>query len=107
MIQDQVPDRVATKPRHRPRSIRRQLLVTINVVLVLALTILLVVDYPLTSKNTYASAGHETCYCMSPDGTTVELTSTGMVLGVESPPFAEKQRPLAVRRRFIRKEVQC
>lgn len=38
---------------------------------------------PLTSKITYASAGHETCYCISCNGTTVELTSTGMVLGVE------------------------
>lgn len=38
---------------------------------------------PPTSKITYASAGHETCYCISPDGATVELTSTGMLLAVE------------------------
>ncbi len=38
---------------------------------------------PPTSKITYASAGHETCYCLSTDGTAAELTSTGMVLGVE------------------------
>ncbi len=51
---------------------------------------------PPTSKITYASAGHETCYCMSPDGTTVELTSTGMVLGVE-PQGRWPSRSLAIR----------
>lgn len=46
-------------------------------------TMMLVRVSPKSGTLEYASAGHETAWLLAPDGSTCELTSTGMILGVE------------------------